>query len=231
MHLSDKRKEVINRIDDVFPTCVTVAIDDASFTSQYLKPYRAKHAGVIRSYEKKKKIIFCRECLDSNLDKRGWILGYKLFITATSNPLETKKEKWLNCQCQHCDFELNTPTPVPQPAPDVASFEQLRQVQNMLTKQGMQQHIDQGAYQQMQERIYRSHDELRHAYGRGQAQTRDFDREVMKSLANTAGAVGGYPTGMGKGLLAGGGKGLLDDPFANPTQHTMIQRAKKFMRG
>jgi hypothetical protein len=219
MHLSDKRKQVIARIDDVFPTCVTVAIDDASFTSQYLKPYRAKHAGVIRRHEKKKKIVFCRECIASG--DRGWTLAYKLFITATTNPLETKKEKWLNCQCQHCDFELNTPTPVPQPAPEANTdiHEQIRMMQDMLAQQPQQ--AQQAAYQQMQQRAYRTQDELRNKQD-------EFARIYGAGIANAPPTVIG-----GQNLLDPRVQSppAFDRPGDKPTQHTMIQRAKKLMGG
>ena len=116
MELEQTRKEIIARIDHVFPTCVTVALSNADFTTQYLEPYRAKRKGVIHTYEKKKKIVFCRDCLQT--DKRGWILAYKLFIAKADNPLDNKKGAWLEAQCQHCNFDLITPVPVPQPAPE-----------------------------------------------------------------------------------------------------------------
>lgn len=151
MELDQVRKEIIARVDHVFPTCVGVALSNADFTTQYLEPYRAKRKGVIRTYEKKKKIVFCRDCLQT--DKRGWILAYKLFITATDNPLDNKKNAWLECQCQHCDFDLITPTPTPQPAPETEMERKLRDLTDMLNKQqgqGQQQQA-QSAYEQLRQ--------------------------------------------------------------------------------
>ena len=212
MKLDEVRKQTIKRIDHVFPTCVNVAIDDASFTSQYLKPYRAKHNGIILKYEKSKKIVFCRECLDKDL--RGWLLAYKLFITATSNPLETKKEKWLEVQCQHCDFDLITPVPVPQPAPETDLEKQTKAMQDMLANQQLQG-------QQIEQRAYRQLRQSQQYWGANQQQQ---EAEHMARLYGKS------------AMLSQPARVFTSDqtcppPVEDPTQYTMIQRAKKLMGG
>ena len=165
MELDEARKQVIKRIDVVFPTCVGVAINNKDFVAQYLEPYRAKRQSVINSYEKKKKIVFCRDCMEG-ADARGWVLAYKLFVTATTNPLESTKETWLNCQCQHCDFELNTPVPIPKPEPESVEAQQFRALQDMLSKQGHAE--QQRAHQALNLNTY-TWDEVTETYPRNKA--------------------------------------------------------------
>lgn len=212
MELDEVRKQTIKRIDHVFPTCVGVVLNNRDFVAQYLEPYRAKRQGVINAYEKKKKIVFCRDCMEG-ADSRGWVLVYKLFITATTNPLETKKEKWLNCQCQHCDFEINTPVPVPQPAPETDLEKQTKALQDMLANQQIQgQRVEQSTYEQLRQ--------SQQYWGANQQQQAEHMARMY-----------------GKSAMLGQSPRMFTDnktcppPVEDPTQYTMIQRAKKLMGG